>query len=115
MNKLSTILNNAAEYNLASIYLPDSSLEESEYSCLAVGRAAEDYFKSINSWAYIWEASVYFENTIMPFLKSLGLILHYDDERDEGEFNEFPKGPDRQSARYCWLKFAAMIAEEEGL
>lgn len=28
------------------------------------------------------------------------------------EFDEFPPGPKRQSARYAWLMFAADIAEE---
>lgn len=28
-------------------------------------------------------------------------------------FHEFPAGPERQAARYSWLKFAALIAEEQ--
>jgi hypothetical protein len=31
------------------------------------------------------------------------------------QFEEFPPGPERQAARYAWLKFAAMIAEEQGV
>ena len=31
------------------------------------------------------------------------------------EFSEFPYGEQRQAARYTWLKFAAMIAEEQGV
>jgi hypothetical protein len=31
------------------------------------------------------------------------------------EFEEFPRGHERQAARYAWLKFAAMIAEEQGV
>jgi hypothetical protein len=31
------------------------------------------------------------------------------------EFSEFAPGPERQAARYAWLKFAAMIAEEQGV
>lgn len=30
-------------------------------------------------------------------------------------FSDFANGPERQGARYLWLIFAAMIAEEEGL
>lgn len=30
-------------------------------------------------------------------------------------FDEFEEGEDRQYARYLWLKFAAMIAEEQGV
>ena len=30
-------------------------------------------------------------------------------------FFEFEKGVERQAARYTWLKFAAMIAEEQGV
>jgi hypothetical protein len=32
-----------------------------------------------------------------------------------GLFDEFEYGPERQAARYAWLKFAAMIAEEQGV
>jgi hypothetical protein len=31
------------------------------------------------------------------------------------QFEEFPRGPERQAARYAWLKFAALIAEEQGV
>ena len=31
------------------------------------------------------------------------------------EFDEFYSGEDRQYARYVWLKFAAHIAEEQGV
>jgi hypothetical protein len=31
------------------------------------------------------------------------------------EFSDVPHGPERQAARYAWLKFAAMIAEEQGV
>jgi hypothetical protein len=115
MNKLSTILNNAADMYLDNGVDSDPYSSREVYSCLAAIEAAMKYFKQIDSTSYIWDASVYFENTIMPFFTDLGLILHPEDERDEGEFFEFIKGPERQAARYCWLKFAAMIAEEEGL
>jgi hypothetical protein len=34
---------------------------------------------------------------------------------DPGCFDEFEPGIERQSVRYAWLKFAAMIAEEQGV
>jgi hypothetical protein len=114
MNKLSTILNNAADMYLDNGV--DSDIYFSEvYSCLAIDEAAMKYFKEIDPTSYIWEASAYYENTIVSFLTDLGLSPHPEDDQDEGQFNEFVKGPERQAARYCWLKFAAMIAEEEGL
>jgi hypothetical protein len=31
------------------------------------------------------------------------------------DFGDFRDSPERQGARYAWLKFAAMIAEEQGV
>jgi hypothetical protein len=31
------------------------------------------------------------------------------------QFDEFHIGQERQGARYLWLKFAALVAEDEGL
>jgi hypothetical protein len=31
------------------------------------------------------------------------------------DFDDFRDSPERQGARYAWLKFAAMIAEEQGV
>jgi hypothetical protein len=42
-------------------------------------------------------------------LQEMGVNLSYM------QFEEFPRGPERQAARYAWLKFAAMIAEEQGV
>lgn len=115
MNKLSTILNNAADNYLIDGLFTQQPAHSSEYSCISVSEATANYFKELDSISYAWEAGEYDINVVMPFLTSLGLILHPEDERDDGEFHEFPKGPERQAVRYAWLKFAAMIAEEEGL
>lgn len=31
------------------------------------------------------------------------------------EFNDIPAGEERQGARYAWLKFCALLAEEQGV
>ena len=48
--------------------------------------------------------------SIALFLKELGV-----DAGSITAFDEFPEGELRQAARYNWLKFAALIAEEEGV
>ena len=48
--------------------------------------------------------------TMTVFIDSLGCS-----RRSLFEFNEFERGPERQGARYLWLKFAALVAESEGL
>lgn len=105
MNTLSTILNNAAEFHLSQT-VSDIPNENSEYTCIATAIAVRKAFSDY------YEREDYLENVIEPFMKSLGLVKHPEDDRDDGEFHEFEKGAVRQSVRYAWLKFAAMIAEE---
>ena len=50
------------------------------------------------------------ENTIKEGLWNLGLSTSSVDA-----FNNIPFGEQRQSARYAWLKFCAMMAEEQGV
>jgi len=105
MNKLSTILNNAAEFHLSQT-VSDIPNENSEYTCIAVSIAVRKAFSDY------YDREDYLENVIEPFMESLGLVKHPEDHQDDGEFHEFEKGPERQAVRYAWLKFAAMIAEE---
>jgi hypothetical protein len=46
------------------------------------------------------------------FLCSLGMRTGINAQR---EFLGFPEGPERQAVRYCWMMFAADIAEEWGV
>lgn len=105
MNKLSTILNNAADLYLCENGEGDVINSIHKYSCLAVNVAARKFFDD-----HV-ESDMFIENTIDPFLKGLGLPEENQDT-DSGDFHEFIEGSERQSVRYCWLKFAAMIAEE---
>lgn len=43
------------------------------------------------------------------FVKSLGCNPGSGDD-----FDEFPEGPERQGARFLWLHFAALVAEDMG-
>lgn len=68
-----------------------------EFSCLAVG-AADGLF---------WD---YKNSEAVKFLKSLGCPIGA-----LGSFKNFKYGTERQGARYAWLMFASMYAEELGL
>lgn len=46
----------------------------------------------------------------VAFLRELGVYVH-----GFGEFDEFEAGEERQGARFLWLDFAALVAEDEGL
>ena len=50
-----------------------------------------------------------FDNTF-DFISSLGLV-----NSCHQQFGEFEDDEQCQGARYLWLKFAALVAEEEGL
>lgn len=65
------------------------------YSCAAVAEAEG--------------VSVWWESKTVAFLKEFGVT-----PESRTEFDEFKYGGDQQGARYAWLMFAAMIAEEEG-
>lgn len=68
-----------------------------EYSCYAIGRAC-----------YSLRASIRLELSIYKGLKRMGLKTTSLTQFDSIKHN-------RQGARYAWLKFAAMIAEEQGV
>ena len=81
----------------ADVYLWDGSVGGSgfAYSCSAASKAA--FATDTSMWA------------IFNFLRSLGV-----DTEGHHEFDEFPHGPIRQGARFLWLDFAALYAEELG-
>lgn len=81
---------------ITSVHWPDAD----PASCCAIGSAcvalipkfSEEYFYRIDAG-----------------LRNMGL------NTDDVNFLTFQRGPKRQGARYAWLKFAAMIAEEQGV
>lgn len=95
-NRISEILWIAANEKLWSGNDADSFGDV--YSCDAVGR-------------YGSNKTFYQENAI-DFLIELG--VNYEDEDDE-QFIEFEGDEERQGARYLWLDFARLVAEDEGL
>jgi len=96
--KISEILHLAADKYLWSGYSKDRR-DTAIYSCFAIDEAIDDL-----------GLSTYGTNKLFRGLKEMGL-----DIGSSRAFNEFHGDPQRQSARYNWLKFAAMIAEEQGV
>jgi hypothetical protein len=93
MRTIAEVLHRAAdEFLWNGIREPGGNLRE--YSCgSAYASCGPSYYKKIK-----------------PGLAAMGL-----DTDSYTEFDELPEGPKRQGARYAWLKFAAMIAEEQGV
>lgn len=59
---------------------------------------------------YMTEISLCEMRKVKEYLAEFGL-----DCESMQAFHEFDSGEERQGARYSWLMFASMIAEEEGL
>jgi len=76
-------------------------------SCLAINEAIESLFPI--EFPIENSQSSMMRETIMQGLENMGLDV------DNINFGSFRYGSDRQGARYAWLKFAAMIAEEQGV
>jgi hypothetical protein len=91
--KISTILRKAANEHLPYRVRDEFSDTPSPFSCDAVNEASNG--KDL-------EAS--------QFLLSLGCFVG-----SCVQFAEFSVGPERQGARFFWLHFAALVAEDEGL
>ena len=92
--KISSILNAAADYHLSSG--TDGNPKTTLFSCHAVEYACRELLLFSNNRRV----------KTIEFLESLvgpeGLNFYYYKE-------------ERQGARYLWLKFAALVAEDEGL
>jgi len=96
--KISEILRDAADR-----YLWDGSRGGHQvFSCGAVENVLND-MTNLEDYAYAYH------HTFL-FLKELGVNIH-----SEYEFDEVPRGEIRQCARFLWLDFAALVAEDEGL
>ena len=98
--KLSTMLHRAADQ-----YLPLTDFREQGYSCRAVWRALD-------------EAKLAEEITRKEYRRLNGMFQEGCEELglDAGSFHAFKDVPRhaRQGARYQWLKFLALLAEEQG-
>jgi hypothetical protein len=88
MTTIAEVLHRAADRYLEPVFAG----EPTSYSCEA-----------------IYEADAVLWPRICKGLSEMGLVPH-----SVTQFEDVP--PDeRQAARYAWLKFAAMIAEEQGV
>jgi hypothetical protein len=96
--KISEILHLAADEYLWTGYSKDPR-NLSIYSCFAIDLAIDDLDLSASRTGKLFKG-----------LGEMGL-----DIGSITAFEEFRYGPQRQAARYAWLKFAAMIAEEQGV
>ena len=75
-----------------------------KYSCCAVDEA---YIKLVGSWDYPSDQAI----AIIKGLENMGCPTDSMDAfDDQGQFVE-----ENQQARYAWLKFAAIMAEEQGV
>lgn len=74
-----------------------------EYSCIAV-RLAVQQIRASNPEACVPTSDIF------DGLTKMGV-----DCRSSWEFYFFKEGPERQGARYLWLKWAALMAEEQGV
>src|SRR5574337_1979809 len=92
-------------HEAADVYLPANWEGDSlwgHFSCNAIQRALEVMVPDIDENSDLYDR-------IRTGLSRLGLKTHSD--KEFGEFNRF----ERQEVRYAWLKFAAMLAEEQGV
>jgi hypothetical protein len=96
--KLSDVLWNAANIYLWSGDTPNHG-DGNAWSCGAAETAEIQ--------ADLEEASLCW---VVDFLETLGV-----DSCSSEQFEEFERGPERQGARYLWLDFARLVAEDEGL
>lgn len=92
--KISEILHKAADEQLWDGC--SRKVGKFEFSC--------DAIKTVAGWSSK-EAFV-----AQRFVNELGVPMY-----SLNAFINFKRTEDRQAARYSWLKFAAMVAEEEGL
>lgn len=101
--KISEILHMAAdEYLWDGCGPPPSGYAQNKtYSCLAISELLCEKNKG---------SFFYHEEPVFDFLKEMGIRTF-----SSLEFSEFKSAKEIQGARYLWLKFAALVAEDEGL
>ena len=108
MTTIADILHEAADHWLTTD--PDdwnNRIESEKYSCCAVDAAASHLIPN-------WNVNYRMVDRIFEGFRAMGL-----DTSSGTAFVElgYPKGAhaDTQAARYMWLKFAALIAEEQDI
>jgi len=79
-----------------------AELFHNSYSCLAFKQALGSHTKTYIDWDFYWNR-----------FKSLCINVGLDPE-NEAAFADVPRKV-RQQYRYAWLKFLALLAEEQGL
>jgi len=98
---ISEVLHLAADYHLSRSGEDLPSNYISKFSCCAVEDAVFFIKISGGKSAYFWN--------ILDGLGEMGV-----DTDSVNAFGDVPKA-DRQQYRYAWLKFAALLAEEQGV
>jgi hypothetical protein len=103
---IAEILHLAADEYLYHPYDPQDSEVKAYHSCVAFTLAIENhpYFKNVSR-----KEIDDFDMRIERGLENMGLNPRIH------QFREFETDESCQEARYAWLKFAAMIAEEQGV
>lgn len=105
---IAEILHIAADKYLASKASESYSWgtgSKDKYSCCAI---AEAVYNLVDTGEYEKELTI---ARISEGLEAMGCPVNsLDAFNDRGQFN-----PENQQARYAWLKFAAMMAEEQGV
>jgi len=100
-------LSNTSHTNIPS---EKDSVRQYGFSCDAVSLATQYLRYSSNSGKINVPVKIpleYSVDTVFTFLKKAGLNVI-----GIRSFDEFPEGETRQSVRYAWLKFCALLAEE---
>ena len=105
--KISDILHRAADVYLAATYDNYFYHGRNQYSCCAISQAAHAMY---HDFQLANEAT----DRIYKGLRALGLNVS-----SSTAFDKFIKtrgfSPEKQQARYAWLKFVALLAEEQGV
>lgn len=105
--KISTILHRAADEMLAADF-EDYCRGKTRFSCVAIEEVLIDLFDDFES-----ERFEHWKNKINHGLREMGCDVDsgilFKDYGDGGHIN-----PDVQGMRYFWLKWAALMAEEQG-
>lgn len=108
--KISDILHQAADFHLAADYREyDSNPYKTRFSCSAMEEAVTWFYNESDASREVIEL-------IEKGLQNMGLDT--DSTRAFEQFGyteEFGMSQELQQVRYAWLKFAALIAEEQGI
>lgn len=114
--KISDVLHLAADKYLAKDLLEYYNVDyKTRYSCSAVTSAIESLVKfgEMTSSEYFANCDKV-DSVVKQGFKKMGLepnsLIAFDEFYDDYKIT-----PESQGARYAWLKFAAMIAEEQGV